>query len=112
MIIERREPLVLLGAGLVALAVSAIGAAKPGTWLLEVLPAILAVPVLVLTYKRFPLTPLAYRLILLHAVVLMIGGHCAPTRRSGTSRISAWTSTAAPCTTPTTAGPRSPTRSR
>ncbi len=72
---NRREPLVLLGVGVVALAVSAVGAAKPGTWLLEVLPAIIAAPVLVLTYRRFPLTPLAYRLILLHAVVLMIGGH-------------------------------------
>jgi len=34
-----------------------------------------ALPILVLTYKRFPLTPLAYRLILLHACILMLGGH-------------------------------------
>jgi putative membrane protein len=34
-----------------------------------------ALPILIFTYKRFPLTPLAYRLILLHACILMIGGH-------------------------------------
>ena len=71
----RREPAVLLAVGVAALVVSAVGAASLGTWLLEVLAALVAIPVLVLTYRRFPLTPLAYRLILLHAVVLMIGGH-------------------------------------
>jgi len=38
-------------------------------------PALVALPTLVLTYKRFPLTPLSYRLILLHAGILMLGGH-------------------------------------
>jgi putative membrane protein len=45
------------------------------TWWLEVLPALVALAVLVATRKRFPLTPLAYWLILFHAVVLMVGGH-------------------------------------
>lgn len=45
------------------------------TWWLEVLPALLALLVLFATRKRFPLTPLAYWLILVHAVVLMVGGH-------------------------------------
>ena len=45
------------------------------TWLLEVLPVLVALPVLYLTRERFPLTPLAYVLILVHAVILMIGGH-------------------------------------
>ncbi len=71
----RREPSVLLAVGLVALVVSGIGPYNRGTWLLEVLPAILAVPVLVLTYRRFPLTELLYRLILVHALILMLGGH-------------------------------------
>jgi putative membrane protein len=71
----RWEPAVLLGVGAIALVVSAIGAASLGTWFLEVLAALIAAPILVLTYRRFPLTPLAYRLILLHAIVLMIGGH-------------------------------------
>lgn len=45
------------------------------TWFLEVLPAIIALVILVLTRKRFPLTPLLYWLILIHAVILMVGGH-------------------------------------
>jgi putative membrane protein len=45
------------------------------TWALEVLPAILAAVVLFATRKRFPLTRLAYVLILVHCVILMIGGH-------------------------------------
>lgn len=45
------------------------------TWLLEVLPTIIALPILWLTYKKFPLTPLLYSLILLHAIILLIGGH-------------------------------------
>ena len=45
------------------------------TWFLEVLPAILGGLLLALSYKRFPLTPLLYFFILLHCVVLMIGGH-------------------------------------
>lgn len=45
------------------------------TWWLEVLPALVALLVLFATRKRFPLTPLAYWLILFHAVVLMVGGH-------------------------------------
>ena len=44
-------------------------------WFLEVLPAIIAVIILWATYKKFPLTPLTYWLILAHAIVLMIGGH-------------------------------------
>ncbi len=45
------------------------------TWLLEVLPVLVALPILFLTRERFPLTSLAYVLILVHAVILMIGGH-------------------------------------
>jgi len=45
------------------------------TWVLEVVPALIVLPILVFTYRRFPFTRLVYVLILLHAVVLMIGGH-------------------------------------
>lgn len=45
------------------------------TWFLEVLPAIIGIVILGYTYKRFPLTPLTYTLILLHSVILMVGGH-------------------------------------
>lgn len=45
------------------------------TWFMEVAPAIAAFIVLFFTRKRFPLTKLAYTLILVHSVILMIGGH-------------------------------------
>ncbi|NCO59475.1 MAG: DUF2238 domain-containing protein [Deltaproteobacteria bacterium CG_4_8_14_3_um_filter_51_11] len=45
------------------------------TWILETFPFMIALPVLLLTYKRFPLTRLAYMLIAIHAMILMLGGH-------------------------------------
>lgn len=45
------------------------------TWFLEVLPAIIALIVLAFTYKKFRLTPLVYTLILIHSIILMVGGH-------------------------------------
>ena len=45
------------------------------TWFLEVLPAIIALIVLAITYKKFKLTTLVYSLILIHCVILMVGGH-------------------------------------
>jgi putative membrane protein len=54
---------------------SAINPADYFTWLLEVLPAIIGLLVLLATRKSFPLTPLVYVLILIHCVILMVGGH-------------------------------------
>ncbi len=45
------------------------------TWVLEVAPAIIAAALLVATWRSFRLTPLAYSLILIHCIILMIGGH-------------------------------------
>jgi len=45
------------------------------TWLLETLPVMIALPVILLTYKRFPLTSLTYTLIAIHAMILMLGAH-------------------------------------
>jgi len=45
------------------------------TWMLEVFPVLLGVPLLVATHARFPLTPLVYRLLFLHALILIAGGH-------------------------------------
>ena len=45
------------------------------TWCLEVAPAVAGGIVLWFTRERFPLTPLAYVLILVHCVILMVGGH-------------------------------------
>ena len=70
-----RELRVLLVVGVAALLVSGIAPHDRLTWLLEVAPILIAVPVLVATARRFPLTPLAYRLIFVHALILMLGGH-------------------------------------
>ena len=72
---SRREPLVLLLLGLVLLTVSGIGPKDRFTWILEVVPVLLGVPILIATYRRFPLTELLYRALLLHAAILMLGGH-------------------------------------
>lgn len=45
------------------------------TWFLEVLPALIGLAVMTATYKRFRLTPLTYFLILVHSIILMVGGH-------------------------------------
>lgn len=45
------------------------------TWCLEVAPAVLGALVLWFTRDRFPLTMLVYVLILIHCVILMVGGH-------------------------------------
>jgi putative membrane protein len=66
---------VLLVAGLVVLAWSAVRPHDYFTWFMEVAPILIGVPILVATYRRFPLTPLLYRLIFVHAVILMVGGH-------------------------------------
>ena len=59
----------------VALVVSGIGPYDRLTWWLEVLPVLIAAPLLIATYRRFPLTPLAYWLVAIHALVLVLGGH-------------------------------------
>lgn len=45
------------------------------TWVLEILPAIIGFIVIIFTYKTFKLTTLVYILILIHSIILMIGGH-------------------------------------
>jgi putative membrane protein len=67
--------LVLLAVGVAALALSAVHAYDRTTWYLEVAPIFIGVPILIASARRFPLTPLVYRLILVHAIILMIGGH-------------------------------------
>lgn len=59
---------------LAALVVSGIHPYDRATWLLEVAPVLIALPVLLATYRRFPLTDLLYALIALHALVLILGG--------------------------------------
>ena len=59
---------------LAALVVSGIHPYDRATWLMEVAPIIIAAPVLIATYRRFPLTDMLYIIIAVHALVLMFGG--------------------------------------
>ena len=72
---EDRLPLFLLGVALLALLVSGIGPKDRLTWWLEVAPFLIALPILLLTYRRFRLTNLVYVFIAIHACVLFLGGH-------------------------------------
>ena len=44
------------------------------TWLLEVSPVLIALVLMAVTFKKFPLTPLLYFCIMLHCVILCVGG--------------------------------------
>ena len=57
-----------------ALAVSGYAPYDRATWWMEVAPVFVALPVLIATRRRFPLTPLLYGLIALHCLILMVGG--------------------------------------
>jgi putative membrane protein len=59
---------------LTALVVSGIAPYDRATWLMEVGPVLIGAPLLLATYRRFPLTILLYVLIALHALVLILGG--------------------------------------
>ncbi len=45
------------------------------TWLLEVFPALVGLFIMAVTYNKFRLTPLTYFLVLIHSIILMVGGH-------------------------------------
>ena len=56
------------------LIISGIHPFDRGTWVMEVVPVVIVLPILFATYSRFPLTNLLYSLIFLHAIVLILGG--------------------------------------
>lgn len=70
---ERRLLLVLVGVVFVGLGIDPV--ADRMTWFLENLPALLGLAALVATDRWFKFSRLAYRLMALHAVILMVGGH-------------------------------------
>lgn len=72
-----RSDRLLLGMGLVVLAALVVSGVRPYdrvTWILEVAPVLVAVPVLYFTRHRFPLTPLLYAVVCVHCLVLILGG--------------------------------------
>ena len=69
-----RLPMALLAVVLAVLAWSGVAPHDRFTWLLEVAPVLIGVPVLLATGRRFPLTPLLYTLLAVHACILMVGG--------------------------------------
>jgi putative membrane protein len=68
-------PLGLLVIVVAVLVWSWIGAVDRMTWWLEAFPALIALPLLGITYKRFPLTRLAYLLVAVHVCILLVGAH-------------------------------------
>jgi putative membrane protein len=66
---------VILAIFLLALLWSAYQPYNYLTWFLEVSPALIAFIILIATYRAFRLTNMLYWLILLHAIILLIGGH-------------------------------------
>ncbi len=66
--------LTLLSIVMVVLVWSGIAPHDRFTWFLEVAPVLIGLPVVILTAKRFPLTPLVCTLLAIHACVLMVGG--------------------------------------
>ncbi|HIE1062973.1 TPA: DUF2238 domain-containing protein [Serratia marcescens] len=72
-----RTPRLLSVITLLLLAVLIHSGIRPydrATWLMEVAPVLIVLPLLWLTHRRYPLTPLLYTLIFFHALILIFGG--------------------------------------
>lgn len=64
-----------LAAVVVAAFVASFAVARDrATWAMEVAPVAIALPILLASWRRWPLTALLYALVALHALVLMLGG--------------------------------------
>lgn len=72
---QSREPLILFGIAGLLLVASGIGPTDRLTWVLEVTPVAVGIPLLLWLRIRHPFTPLLYRLLFLHACIVMLGGH-------------------------------------
>ena len=67
-----KKYIVLFFLGLV---LSAVQPKEYFTWFLEVIPALVGFIILVFTYKKFQFTNYTYLFILIHCIILFIGGH-------------------------------------
>lgn len=72
--VTRTENPVLAALTVLALVASGVDPFDRLTWFLETLPVMLGLPLLIATHRRFPLTPLVYRLLFIHGLILMLGG--------------------------------------
>jgi putative membrane protein len=72
---QRVAPAVWVVVFLAVFVWSAIEPKDRATWVLEVLPAVIGFALVVWCFFRYPLTPLVYFLILIHAIILIVGGH-------------------------------------
>lgn len=68
------ENVLLATMALVCLVTSGLDPYDRLTWVMETLPVMIGLPLLIATRKSFPLTPLAYRLLFVHSLILMLGG--------------------------------------
>ena len=72
---SRSQALVVASIALIALLLlSGVSPHDRVTWMLEVFPVVIALPVMWATWRRFPLTTLLYVCIFVHAIVLITGG--------------------------------------
>ena len=74
---RRHRSRALAAAAVVTVALLALSGVRPydrTTWVLEVFPVVIALPLLWATYRKFPLTTLLYVCIVVHALVLILGG--------------------------------------
>ena len=70
-----RLPGALLAMVIVVTIWSAIGPKDGPTWWLEAVPVLIAMPLLLWMFRKFPLTPLSYILVAVHSIILLIGAH-------------------------------------
>ncbi|MBN2332291.1 MAG: DUF2238 domain-containing protein [Deltaproteobacteria bacterium] len=70
-----QQPSALAMIAVCSLLVSGLAPYDRMVWLLEVFPILIGLPVLLCTYGHFRFTNLVYLLLLIHAIILMIGGH-------------------------------------
>ncbi len=73
--LSRGEGWSLLLVVICASLLSGTGPADRLTWVMEITPVFIGLPLILATRRRFPLTPLLYRLLVIHALILILGAH-------------------------------------
>ena len=71
---KHNYPILFSICALVILLISFIFTFDRVTWILEVFPILFGLPILFFTYKRFPFTNLIYCLLIVHFIILAVGG--------------------------------------